>query len=84
VSRSDIPWLVIVVLLLAAGLLIGRQFTASLSDQETEGPATAPERTFRLLFWEDRGLDLAVQIGLILGGALSIAALLPGRRESSE
>jgi hypothetical protein len=33
--------------------------------------------SFRALFWGDRALDLLVQTGLILVGALGIAALLP-------
>ncbi len=35
------------------------------------------ERSFRTWFWEQRALDLAVQIGLVFAGALGIAAILP-------
>ena len=82
-SRNDLPWVLLALLLLLAGFVIGRQYAVPPSS-ETEIPVAVPERAFRVRFWEDRGLDLAVQIGLILSGALSIAALLPGRRESSE
>ena len=37
--------------------------------------------SFRQWFWENRGLDLAVQVGLIFGGALGIATLLPRSKE---
>jgi hypothetical protein len=82
-NRNDLPWIVLALLLLVAGFVIGRQYAVP-PFTETERPVVVPERAFRIRFWEDRGLDLAVQIGLILSGALSIAALLPGRRESSE
>lgn len=35
------------------------------------------EPGFRTWFWEQRALDLAVQVALIFAGALGIAAILP-------
>ena len=36
------------------------------------------------LLWHGRGLDLVVQLGLLLGGALGIRAMLPGEDEEME
>lgn len=59
------------IILLLGGLLLGRFFVSfpPVSDG------------FRTLFWEERALDLAVQVGLIFAGALGVAALLPRNRE---
>jgi hypothetical protein len=38
-------------------------------------PAGEPD--FRSWFWEQRALDLVVQIALVFAGALGIAAILP-------
>jgi hypothetical protein len=40
--------------------------------------------SFREWMWEWRSLDLAVQAGLILTGALAIAALLPREGETGD
>ena len=37
----------------------------------------AGEPGFRTWFWEQRALDLAVQVALVFAGALGIAAILP-------
>ena len=37
----------------------------------------AGEPGFRVWFWEQRALDLAVQVVLVFAGALGIAAILP-------
>ena len=81
-----------VVVLLIAGLLIGRQLLAPPDDSHVApGPEPAhPEQNrrvegaFREWFWESRSLDLAVQVGLIFVGALGIAALLPSGKEESQ
>jgi hypothetical protein len=78
VSRERITWIVVVtVLLLAAGLLIGRRFLRDAG----EAPADEPDSSFREWFWESRALDLVAQVGLIFAGALGIAALLPREKE---
>ncbi|HDQ70888.1 MAG TPA: hypothetical protein ENN19_02195 [Chloroflexi bacterium] len=73
-NRERLIWLGAALLLLLAGLLIGRQ-VATLSQGEHVA-------AFRQWFWEHRDLDLGVQVGLIFVGALGIAALLP--RETGE
>lgn len=65
---------VILLLLLAAGLIAGCQPVPHAVPNTPEPPA---ETSFRLYFWQDRSLDLWAQAGLILCGALGIAALLP-------
>jgi hypothetical protein len=40
--------------------------------------------SFRALFWQARALDLIVQAGLIVVGALGIVALLPTAKERDE
>jgi len=78
VSRERITWLALITaLLLAAGLLVGRQFLLDTG----EVPADEPDRSFREWFWESRALDLIAQAGLIFAGALGIAALLPREKE---
>lgn len=79
--REDIAWIVLAVALLAFGFVVGQR-TIPLPQQEDGAlPLAAEEGTFRAWFWQARGLDLAVQAGLIVVGALSIAALLPRSRE---
>jgi hypothetical protein len=80
VSREDIPWVVVIALLLIGGYLIGQRFVVSESTEVSQMPEQ-DEGSFRRWFWEYRTLDLAVQVGLVLGGALSIAALLPRNKE---
>ncbi|MDY7040661.1 MAG: hypothetical protein SVX38_07350 [Chloroflexota bacterium] len=82
-SREQIAWIGVVVLLLAAGLLIGRQFLSQPEDAEAAQRPELAEGSFRLWFWESRSLDLAAQVGLIFVGALGIAALLPRGKEEA-
>jgi hypothetical protein len=92
VSREDLGWIGAVVVLLIAGLLVGQRFMDPPQDAGAERTAERagetqvaenPERAsaFRHWLWEKRGLDLAVQVGLIFVGSLGIAALLPRSRE---
>lgn len=74
-QREHVAWAGTVVVLLVAGLLIGRQFLAPPDDAQI-----AP---FRKWFWESRSLDLIAQVGLIFVGALGIAALLPRDKEDT-
>ena len=69
-------WITVIILLLLIGLAIGRQTWI------TEAPSEALEA--REWFWEERGLDLAVQAALIFVGALGTAALLPSPHRRHE
>jgi hypothetical protein len=81
-GREDILWIVILVVLLVLGFLVGQQCVAPSTPEATtsEGAKAA----FRSRFWEERGLDLGVQVGLVFVGALGIAALLPRGMGESE
>jgi hypothetical protein len=83
-SRERWSWLVLAALLLAGGLIAGRPFAGRQAGLEgIPSEADLPlEENFRSAFWERREPDLLVQVGLILSGALGIAALLP--REGEE
>jgi hypothetical protein len=78
-SREDIPWLAVVGILLIVGFVVGQRVSLPL---ENADPAltTIDGRLFRPWFWENRSLDLAVQVCLIFVGALGVAALLPPSR----
>ena len=74
-NREHITWIGFLIPLLIAGLLVGRLlFTA---------PEDMAANSFREWFWENRALDLLVQVGLIFAGALGIAALLPRDKEEN-
>lgn len=75
-SREDLPWLGLAVLLMAAGWFVGQR---ALTPQVQE-----PASGFREWLWEIRSLDLAVQTCIVFVGALGIAALLPRNDESEE
>jgi len=77
VGREDLTWIGLVLVLLIGGLLLGQRLLGAQSDDG--GPTEA--MAFRQWLWESRSLDLAVQVGLILAGALAIAALLPREGE---
>ena len=81
-GREDIAWIVILVVLIIVGFLVGQRFVAP-SAEEAATLAEA-ERAFRPQFWEERSLDLGVQVGLVFVGALGIAALLPRGMGESE
>ena len=83
-NREYVAWIGVVVALLIAGLLIGRQFLAPPDDAHVARGPELVEGSFRRWFWESRGLDLAAQVGLIFVGALGIAALLPRGKEENE
>jgi len=86
VTSERAAWITAVVVLLIAGLLIGRQFLgmpggAPAAQRSDPIRGTSTEGLFRQWFWESRGLDLVAQVGLIFAGALGIAALLPQGKE---
>jgi len=67
----------VVAILLIVGLLVGWYFNAA-----PEGASdTATSNIFREWFWEQRSLDLLVQVALIFVGALGVAAVLPKHGE---
>lgn len=64
-------WMIFIVLiLLFLGIVLFR-----LINSETD--FTPAGEDFRTWFWDYRIMDLAVQILLIFGGALGIAAIIP-------
>jgi hypothetical protein len=79
-SREDAVWIVFAVVLLVFGFVIGQRYIP-LPQGEEGAPPPADAGSFRAWFWQERSLDLAAQVGLIVVGALSIAGLLPRRRE---
>ncbi len=83
-QHEHVAWVGAVVALLVVGLLIGQQFLAPPDDAHIARGPEPVEGSFRQWFWEGRGLDLAVQVGLIFASALGIAALLPRGREDDE
>ena len=62
--------IVLATILLLAGMVIFRSLNSEAQRPVTDGG-------FRTWFWEQRGLDLVVQIVLVFAGALGIAAILP-------
>lgn len=78
-TRERAFWLFVVVALLAGGWLMARALGRDVAT------ATEPaESDFREWFWSRRALDLVAQIGLILAGALGVAAILPDAREEED
>jgi len=89
VNSERAVWITAVIVLLIAGLLIGRQFLgmpggAPAAQRSDPTRGTSAEGSFRPWFWESRGLDLVAQVGLIFAGALGIAALLPQGNEEAD
>ena len=74
-GREDIPWIAVLIVLVVAGFFLGQRFVAPSTSELT--PPAEETAAFRAQFWEERGLDLGVQVGLVFVGALGIAALLP-------
>lgn len=74
-KSERLSWIALVFVLLAIGWLVGRVFWLPPTQMPAEG------ESFRTWFWDARGLDLAVQIGLIMAGALGVAALLPMKED---
>lgn len=70
-SRENLPWLGLAVLLLIGGWFVSQRMLVYLPADQ------APIETFREWLWGTRSMDLAVQVGIIFVGALGIAALLP-------
>ena len=67
--------LLIVVILLLSGWILSQVLKPG-------EPSRQGETGFRAWFWEQRALDLAVQVALIFAGALGIAAILPEEDEN--
>jgi hypothetical protein len=65
-----------VLALLSIGVLVGSRVAMPVSESDSV--------SFRTLFWQTRALDLMVQVGLTVVGALGIVALLPTVKEGDE
>ena len=65
------------VALLAAGWLLFRTLNAPVTTVQAED-------SFRVWLWENRGLDLVVQMILVFAGTLGIAAILPGEEDEDD
>ncbi|HOU11701.1 MAG TPA: hypothetical protein PKZ84_01170 [Anaerolineae bacterium] len=78
-SRERILQIGIVAALLVAGMLVGWVFKVA----PEEATSTAASNVFREWFWEQRSLDLLIQVTLIFVGALGVAAVLPKHEEAS-
>ena len=74
-KREHTVWIVAIGGLLLIGFLIGRS---------SGTPQPYADDTFRAWLWEHRSLDLLTQVGLILVGALGVAAVLPRHRDDHE
>lgn len=74
-KREYIAWIAAIAGLLLIGFAIGRVVG-------TSQPST--DDAFRTWLWEYRSLDLLVQVGLILAGALGVAATLPRHRDDHD
>ena len=68
-KKRILVYAIAISILLTAGLLIFRFLNQS--------PQLKTEMDFRGWLWESRQLDLIVQVLLVFGGALGIAAILP-------
>ncbi len=77
-NRERIRQIGVVAVLLITGMLVGWFFSVAPEDA---APAAA-SNVFREWFWEQRSLDLMVQVTLIFVGALGVAAVLPKHEES--
>lgn len=77
-SRERALQIGVVIALLVAGMLVGWYFSVTPED----ATSTAASNVFREWFWEQRSLDLLVQVTLIFVGALGVAAVLPKHGES--
>ncbi|MCJ7550654.1 MAG: hypothetical protein MUQ30_13350 [Anaerolineae bacterium] len=78
-KREYAVWLIIVLVLVAAGVLLGRWLLAEAPAEELD--LQPKDAAFREWFWERRTLDLVTQVSLIFAGALGIAAILPGNQD---
>lgn len=76
-SRERALQIGVIIILLITGMLVGWYFSVAPEDAS----ATAASNIFREGFWEQRSLDLLVQVTLIFVGALGVAAVLPKHDE---
>jgi hypothetical protein len=76
VNSERVVRFLITAALLSIGVLVGSRVTMPAPQSDSA--------SFRALFWHTRALDLMVQAGLIVVGALGIVALLPTLKEQDE
>lgn len=69
--------ILVILILLAVGWLFFRGINVGESQ-------TGDNDGFRTWFWQQRGLDLVVQVVLVFAGALGIAAILPIEDEDGQ
>jgi len=62
-------------------VIVGLLSLGWLAHSRLATPAAEGDLSFRILLWDVRSLDLLVQVGLTLVGALGIVALLPTLKE---
>ncbi|MCZ7668925.1 MAG: hypothetical protein M5U34_17885 [Chloroflexi bacterium] len=76
---SLVPWA------MAGGLALAAMGLVAWFTLPGAAPATAvSEPTFSVMLWEQRGLDVLVQIGLIFSGVLAILGILAERETAVE
>ena len=68
-----------ILLILLVMILFAGWFLFSLSNNKEL--TSNGEDTFQTWLWENRGMDLTVQVLLVFSGALGIAAILPDEDE---
>ena len=78
-KREYVAWLIIVLILVTAGVLLGRWLVAEIPAGELD--PQQKDAAFRQWFWERRTLDLVTQASLMFAGALGVAAILPGKED---
>ncbi|HAF49053.1 MAG TPA: hypothetical protein DCL08_07430 [Anaerolineaceae bacterium] len=76
-SRSRKMMVILTILIIISGWALFMLLNKGL---DSEGITTS----FQAWFWDQRGLDLIVQVLLVFSGALGIAAILPIEDEENE
>ena len=78
-ARAIVPKPLAGALIIASSALLGWMFLPSLN-----GEAPSAESTFASALWQERGLDVLVQIVLIFAGVLCVLGLLAEARAPAE
>lgn len=75
-KKNTIYAILTILVLLTVGWILFRTINS-------DAPILVEDDGFRAWFWENRGLDLVVQVVLVFAGALGIAAILPVEDEDA-